>query len=153
MFVVVVVVVVVVVSSLWSLSSLFLSKSLALFLLLSVLFLSCFCLEACFYITGCFYLCIFLSSSIFHLSSDTFSIALVSGILCCSTDNLRNGCVEEAGPAGVDSTLPFENPSNMINLPIIKYDQKQVRINKQTNKQTNKTKNKNVKFLMHLKSC
>ena len=34
--------------------------------------------------------------------------------------------MEEAGPAGVDSTLNFENPDNMMELPIIKYDQKQV---------------------------
>ena len=37
-----------------------------------------------------------------------------------------SGCVEEAGPAGVDTTLPFENPDSMVELPIIKYDQKQV---------------------------
>ena len=34
--------------------------------------------------------------------------------------------MEEAGPAGVDSTLIFENSDNMMELPIIKYDQKQV---------------------------
>lgn len=34
--------------------------------------------------------------------------------------------MEEAGPAGVDSTLNFENSDNMMELPIIKYDQKQV---------------------------
>ena len=41
-------------------------------------------------------------------------------------DDVRSGCMEEAGPAGVDSTLMFENPDNMVELPIIKYDQKQV---------------------------
>ena len=34
--------------------------------------------------------------------------------------------MEEAGPAGVDSTITFENSDNMMELPIIKYDQKQV---------------------------
>lgn len=41
-------------------------------------------------------------------------------------DEVRTGCMEEAGPAGVDSTLMFENSDNMMELPIIKYDQKQV---------------------------
>jgi len=34
--------------------------------------------------------------------------------------------MEEAGPAGVETTLMFENADNMMELPIIKYDQKQV---------------------------
>jgi len=34
--------------------------------------------------------------------------------------------MEEAGPAGVETTLTFENADNMMELPIIKYDQKQV---------------------------
>lgn len=34
--------------------------------------------------------------------------------------------MEEGGPAGVDSTLTFENSDNMVELPIINYDQKQV---------------------------
>jgi len=34
--------------------------------------------------------------------------------------------MEEGGPAGVDSTLTFENSDNMMELPIINYDQKQV---------------------------
>ena len=38
--------------------------------------------------------------------------------------------MEEAGPAGVDSTLIFENSDNMMELPVIKYDQKQVWIKK-----------------------
>jgi hypothetical protein len=41
-------------------------------------------------------------------------------------EEFRNGGVDDACPAGVDSTLSFENPDNMISLPIIKYDQKQV---------------------------
>ena len=36
--------------------------------------------------------------------------------------------MEEAGPAGVDSNLLFENSDNMMELPVIKYDQKQVGI-------------------------
>ncbi|XP_015748717.1 PREDICTED: kinesin-like protein KIF13A, partial [Acropora digitifera] len=39
---------------------------------------------------------------------------------------VRSGCMEEAGPAGVDSNLLFENSDNMMELPVIKYDQKQV---------------------------
>lgn len=38
----------------------------------------------------------------------------------------RSGCMEQGGPAGVDSTLTFENSDNMMELPIINYDQKQV---------------------------
>ena len=34
--------------------------------------------------------------------------------------------MEEGGPAGVDSTLVFENSDHMMELPIINYDQKQV---------------------------
>lgn len=34
--------------------------------------------------------------------------------------------MEQGGPAGVDSTLTFENSDNMMELPIINYDQKQV---------------------------
>ena len=34
--------------------------------------------------------------------------------------------MEEAGPAGVDSNLLFENSDNMMELPVIKYDQKQI---------------------------
>ena len=34
--------------------------------------------------------------------------------------------MEEGGPAGVDSTLTFENSDNMMELPVINYDQKQV---------------------------
>ncbi|XP_048590057.1 kinesin-like protein KIF13B isoform X2 [Nematostella vectensis] len=41
-------------------------------------------------------------------------------------DDFRNGLNEDAGAAGVDTTLSFENPDNMVELPIIKYDQKQV---------------------------
>ncbi|XP_044181974.1 LOW QUALITY PROTEIN: kinesin-like protein KIF13B [Acropora millepora] len=41
-------------------------------------------------------------------------------------DEVRSGCMEEAGPAGVDSNLLFENSDNMMELPVIKYDQKQV---------------------------
>ncbi|XP_022806565.1 kinesin-like protein KIF13B [Stylophora pistillata] len=41
-------------------------------------------------------------------------------------DDVRSGCMEEGGPAGVDSTLVFENSDNMMELPIINYDQKQV---------------------------
>ena len=41
---------------------------------------------------------------------------------------MRSGCLEEGGPAGVDSTLTYENSDNMVELPIIKYDQKQVRV-------------------------
>ncbi|XP_031559004.1 kinesin-like protein KIF13A isoform X2 [Actinia tenebrosa] len=41
-------------------------------------------------------------------------------------DEFRNGAADDASPAGVDTTLSFENPDNMIELPIIKYDQKQV---------------------------
>ena len=40
--------------------------------------------------------------------------------------DVRSGCMEEGGPAGVDSTLTFENSDNMMELPIINYDQKQV---------------------------
>ncbi|XP_027044941.1 kinesin-like protein KIF13B [Pocillopora damicornis] len=41
-------------------------------------------------------------------------------------DDVRSGCMEEGGPAGVDSTLVFENSDHMMELPIINYDQKQV---------------------------
>ena len=44
----------------------------------------------------------------------------------CLADEVRSGCMEEAGPAGVDSNLLFENSDNMMELPIIKYDLKQV---------------------------
>lgn len=40
--------------------------------------------------------------------------------------DVRSGCMDEGGPAGVDSTLTFENSDNMMELPIINYDQKQV---------------------------
>ena len=40
--------------------------------------------------------------------------------------DVRSGCMEQGGPAGVDSTLTFENSDNMMELPIINYDQKQV---------------------------
>lgn len=49
--------------------------------------------------------------------------------MCCPllpTDDVRSGCMEEGGPAGVDSTLVFENSDHMMELPIINYDQKQV---------------------------
>ena len=47
-------------------------------------------------------------------------------VITFHADDVRSGCMEEAGPAGVDSTLTFENSDNMVELPIIKYDQKQV---------------------------
>ena len=51
---------------------------------------------------------------------------LLTCVFFACADEVRSGCMEEAGPAGVDSTLNFENPDNMMELPIIKYDQKQV---------------------------
>ena len=51
---------------------------------------------------------------------------LIDDTNLCPADDVRSGCMEEAGPAGVDSTLMFENADNMMELPIIKYDQKQV---------------------------
>lgn len=44
----------------------------------------------------------------------------------CLADEVTSGCRGEAGPAGVDSILLFENSDNMMELPIMKYDQKQV---------------------------
>ncbi|XP_020610321.1 kinesin-like protein KIF13B [Orbicella faveolata] len=47
-------------------------------------------------------------------------------VLFLDLNDVRSGCIEEGGPAGVDSTLTFENSDNMMELPIINYDQKQV---------------------------
>lgn len=51
-------------------------------------------------------------------------------------DEFRNGAVDDASPAGVDTTLSFENPDNMMDLPIIKYDQKQVTQDKYMSRNT-----------------
>lgn len=47
-------------------------------------------------------------------------------VLFLDLNDVRSGCMDEGGPAGVDSTLTFENSDHMMELPIINYDQKQV---------------------------